>query len=762
MLSSKANAALARLKEIEEKYKIKRKEQKWKEDADSSISSVSLVSSENPSAKSGESPRGAARPKLDIKMPDARYEGHAGDAEETKLSSKSDRSTPDEASAFRPAEDAAAVQLDDKSPRSAGKQESLISDNSMTIRESSLIESVPDDTVTPSKSHSRSKTSRRNSSTAGDRSSGREERTRMSARSEGGRESVKSSEISRGKAPSDNSSIKRLRMSGGSSERVFRARHDPKKRSMDKVVAKTPRAVGPKVRDDTIESESLRDDSVVEESIGTLENGSEIISELSRAEESSVAKIEDAVNGGSKHPTDVDASVVTLDSWKGLAPGNGYANDTFEDISSSTVRSRRGGMINGRREAADKARFSAKKIDTAEYRSSRDSSEKHRDELIIAPKPSATEVEPGSSDYVSDLESVVASPDSVAVRSVKLPRSSGARSENRGERYQRRKASRSDENVSSVASSNKNTSDSSDSSTGDVMKTDERKNSPGMTTVRQVSGRKERGESSNRAKERAVVIDVTGLPVASDEDGIKETRSNSSLEETEKRTERVSEESLNQGISQDAERVVRKSHKDALAKSSTVATKASESSSGGKTVSASQNAPKTRRVKSDHNCRGQRNTKRKKKSARTTNSRTAGARDSTRSRKEDKALSLDGKQTRGLRKHIIELRLRQEREDLQKYLHELKDLRLESVSARSYFKPLEFPRIAEFTQPDINDVESKPDDRFRERVSAIRRWLKDQYILYRDYCTMAQAINAHYVPTTLDDAKKTIRELRNR
>lgn len=31
MLSSKANAALVRLKEIEEKYKMKRKEQKWKE-----------------------------------------------------------------------------------------------------------------------------------------------------------------------------------------------------------------------------------------------------------------------------------------------------------------------------------------------------------------------------------------------------------------------------------------------------------------------------------------------------------------------------------------------------------------------------------------------------------------------------------------------------------------------------------------------------------------------------------------------------------
>lgn len=31
MLSSKANAALARLREIEEKYKTRREEQKWKE-----------------------------------------------------------------------------------------------------------------------------------------------------------------------------------------------------------------------------------------------------------------------------------------------------------------------------------------------------------------------------------------------------------------------------------------------------------------------------------------------------------------------------------------------------------------------------------------------------------------------------------------------------------------------------------------------------------------------------------------------------------
>lgn len=58
---------------------------------------------------------------------------------------------------------------------------------------------------------------------------------------------------------------------------------------------------------------------------------------------------------------------------------------------------------------------------------------------------------------------------------------------------------------------------------------------------------------------------------------------------------------------------------------------------------------------------------------------------------------------------------------------------------------------------DAMNLESKLDDQhvmLRERVSAIKRCLKDQYILYRDYCSMAQAINAHYVPTTLQDAKK--------
>ncbi|XP_011684770.1 PREDICTED: uncharacterized protein LOC105448105 [Wasmannia auropunctata] len=281
------------------------------------------------------------------------------------------------------------------------------------------------------------------------------------------------------------------------------------------------------------------------------------------------------------------------------------------------------------------------------------------------------------------------------------------------------------------------------------------------------------------------MIDVIELPGANDEDLTESAKSNSSLEENEEGREEASEVGLDQWISQDAEYVSRKSHRDVLQvekhAGTKTATEASESSSEhGKSAFEVRNTrSKTKKVTtrkenescrrtskknevSNRNCR-ECNLKRRNRSVRTANSKSvAETRNNMGSRnKEDKALRFDSKQTRGLRKRIVELRLRQEREDLQKYLHELKDSRLESGSTRtSYFRPLEFPKIAEFTQPDVNDWESKPDDRFRERVFAIRRWLKDQYVLYRDYCTMAQAINAHYVPATLDDAKKTIRELR--
>lgn len=103
-----------------------------------------------------------------------RFEGRA---EETKLSSESKKSTPDKMSP-ESFEDVDEADLDvtmppkDKSPRSTGKQESLISDVT-SIQEDSSIESVLDDSMISSKSLSRSKTLRGNFSTASNKSSKR-------------------------------------------------------------------------------------------------------------------------------------------------------------------------------------------------------------------------------------------------------------------------------------------------------------------------------------------------------------------------------------------------------------------------------------------------------------------------------------------------------------------------------------------------------------------------------------------------------------
>lgn len=36
----------------------------------------------------------------------------------------------------------------------------------------------------------------------------------------------------------------------------------------------------------------------------------------------------------------------------------------------------------------------------------------------------------------------------------------------------------------------------------------------------------------------------------------------------------------------------------------------------------------------------------------------------------------------------------------------------------------------------------------------IRQWLKDQYILYRDYSSLARTTNKKYIPASLEDAKR--------
>jgi len=138
-----------------------------------------------------------------------------------------------------------------------------------------------------------------------------------------------------------------------------------------------------------------------------------------------------------------------------------------------------------------------------------------------------------------------------------------------------------------------------------VTKTNEKKNSPGMTTVRQENGQKGSEEASNRTRER-VMIDVIELPVANDQ-GWFESAKSSSLEENEEEREDVpEEESLTQQISQ--ENVLRKSHKDSLTKrhvNSKIATKVSKSSSDSKSVSEIRSPSKMRKAtrEENKNCR---------------------------------------------------------------------------------------------------------------------------------------------------------------
>ncbi|XP_024946904.1 uncharacterized protein LOC107273839 isoform X2 [Cephus cinctus] len=83
------------------------------------------------------------------------------------------------------------------------------------------------------------------------------------------------------------------------------------------------------------------------------------------------------------------------------------------------------------------------------------------------------------------------------------------------------------------------------------------------------------------------------------------------------------------------------------------------------------------------------------------------------------------------------------------------------------FKPLDFPKIIEFTRPDIAEMYSSlklPSavdyrNALRIRVMEIREWLKDQFTLYRDYSSLISTINSNYIPTTLEDAKKIIQEV---
>ncbi|XP_033327406.2 uncharacterized protein LOC117220989 [Megalopta genalis] len=149
---------------------------------------------------------------------------------------------------------------------------------------------------------------------------------------------------------------------------------------------------------------------------------------------------------------------------------------------------------------------------------------------------------------------------------------------------------------------------------------------------------------------------------------------------------------------------------------------------------------------------------------------------SSKTRKTTNRIRLDEKQSRfdcrharKLRKQAAALRQQQEREDIRNYLLELEQTRLEygigdpaGSGKIAAIKPLEFPKIAAFEKPDPTDADLKSEDKIRglqDRMALIKQWMKDQYTLYRDYSNIARTMNAKYVPASLEDAKRTIRQL---
>lgn len=299
--------------------------------------------SETFSTKLKESPKNVSKLKLNIKMPDIRFEE---DIKETKLSShtKDKKSTSDRMSPKSKDEVDLDVQmpLEDKSSHSAEKQESSISDIT-TIQEDSSIESVLDDSMTPSKSSSHSKPSQQNFSTISNKLSGFKERIKVDGKFKKGKESDKSSEISRNKLSSNNSSLaKSSKLSEKSKEKVSKVRPSTRQHLIEeKKSVKTSKFVSNDQNSKNV-NRSSRDDSVIKESVDKMENGSEIISELSHAEESVMTNTEDSVNLSidSKYSVSENACVMVSNSFKHPVADNDYTNDTFEDVSSLTMRSK--------------------------------------------------------------------------------------------------------------------------------------------------------------------------------------------------------------------------------------------------------------------------------------------------------------------------------------------------------------------------------------------------------------------------------------
>ncbi|XP_043276748.1 uncharacterized protein [Venturia canescens] len=122
--------------------------------------------------------------------------------------------------------------------------------------------------------------------------------------------------------------------------------------------------------------------------------------------------------------------------------------------------------------------------------------------------------------------------------------------------------------------------------------------------------------------------------------------------------------------------------------------------------------------------------------------------------------SQHNRELQSLKKQMNNLRIEQEREAMLFYIRNFDEdkrrlllwpsqLNNSGKPEIPILKPLDFPNVANFKEPDSTAGESSlrvdiDGELLKNRIVEIRRWLKDQFILYRDYCDVAAAINAKY------------------
>ncbi|KAK0079499.1 hypothetical protein PV325_001176, partial [Microctonus aethiopoides] len=71
----------------------------------------------------------------------------------------------------------------------------------------------------------------------------------------------------------------------------------------------------------------------------------------------------------------------------------------------------------------------------------------------------------------------------------------------------------------------------------------------------------------------------------------------------------------------------------------------------------------------------------------------------------------------------------------------------ERVDVGRTIKPLDFPNVSSFIRPSDDLINQHPDpnvDILRNRLFDIRQWLKNQYLIYKEHCSVAATINKTY------------------